>query len=268
MKEHPIGMFDSGLGGLTVVQQVVRMLPHEDIVYFGDTARLPYGTKSPETVIRYSIENSNFLIRKNIKMLIVACNTASAHALEHLQQKFSLPVIGVIEPGADSAVRATKSGRIGVLGTNGTICSQTYQRAILKRAPKTQVFPVACPLFVPFVEENCIDHPAMRLIVAEYLKPLKESKIDTLLLGCTHYPLLKELIQREVGEEVAIVDSGLSCAEKVAEMLFNEGLRRTEGKVATHHYYVSDDPKKFQLLGSSFLGMPIGKVLHSESALR
>lgn len=260
MEDHSIGMFDSGLGGLTVMQQLIRVLPHENVIYFGDTARLPYGAKSPETIVRYSIENAIFLIQKNIKILIIACNTASAHALESLQQIFNIPVIGVIEPGAESAVKATKTGRIGVLGTKGTISSMSYQKAILQLAPKAEVFPIACPLFVPLVEENYVDHPATRLMVQEYLKPLKEYHIDTLLLGCTHYPLLKDLIRNEIGKEITIVDSATSCAEKVLSMLSKEGLQKTGKTQANYRYFVSDDPKKFQILGSSFLGWPIHHV--------
>lgn len=260
MEDYPIGMFDSGLGGLTVMQQLVRKLPHEHVVYFGDTARLPYGAKSPETIVRYSIENTVFLLQKNIKVLVVACNTASAHALDKLQQIFSIPVTGVIEPGADSAVKTTVNGRIGVLGTKGTIGSQCYEKAILKKAPKAQVFSMPCPLFVPLVEEDCVDHPATRLIVEEYLKPLKEQKIDTLLLGCTHYPLLKELIQKELGDKVSIVDSAVSCAENVSELLLSHGMKKSQETLPQYRYFVSDDPKKFQMLGSLFLGQSIHDV--------
>ena len=185
-----IGLFDSGIGGLTVLQQLVRALPDENYVYFGDTARLPYGEKSRETIIRYSIENSIFLLDKNIKMLVIPCNTATAFALEKLQKIFSVPVVGVIEPGAERAVEVSKNERIGVLGTRGTIYSQSYQKAILKINPSAFVLPIACPLFVPLVEENYVAHPSARLIVQEYLRPLKDQFIDTLLLGCTHYPLL------------------------------------------------------------------------------
>lgn len=260
MSDSPIGMFDSGLGGLTVMQQLVRMLPHENVIYFGDTARLPYGGKSPETIVRYSIENSIFLIQKNVKMLLVACNTASAHALENLQQIFSIPVVGVIEPGAEVAVQATKHGRIGVLGTKGTIQSQSYQKAIWQKAPNVLVFPVACPLFVPLVEEDCLDHPAARLIVQEYLKPLRQHRIDTLLLGCTHYPLLEGLIRSEIGDDVTIVNSATSCAEKVAGMLLQESLLRSIVKQPVYQYFVSDDPEKFRMLGSSFFGRAIESV--------
>lgn len=257
---YPIGMFDSGIGGLTVMSQLVRVLPHEHLIYFGDTARLPYGAKSPETIIRYSIENGIFLVRQKIKLLVVACNTASAHALENLQQIFSVPVVGMIGPGAKNAVQASKSKRIAVLGTKGTIHSQSYQKAILQLEPKAQVFPVACPLFVPLVEEGHLDHQVTRLIVQEYLRPLRECRIDTLLLGCTHYPLLKDLIRSEVGEEITIIDSAISCAEAVAELLSERQLNAESKAKPVYRYYVSDDPKKFQSLGSSFLGMPIDDV--------
>jgi glutamate racemase len=260
MEGHSIGMFDSGLGGLTVMQQLVKVLPFEDVVYFGDTARLPYGTKSPETVVRYSMENAQFLIQKNIKLLVIACNTASAHALDHLQQHVQIPVMGVIDPGAESALKATNNGRIGVLGTRGTIDSQCYQKAILKLDSMSQVFPVACPLLVPLVEENCVDHPVTRMIIHEYLKPLKEQQIDTLLLGCTHYPLLKHLICEEMGEAVTIVDSARSCAEKIGGILSKEGMHNTMKQEPLYRYFVSDDPKRFQSLGSAFLGIPISQV--------
>lgn len=260
ISDSPIGMFDSGLGGLTVMQQLVRVLPNENIIYFGDTARLPYGGKSPETIVRYSIENSTFLIQKNVKMLVVACNTASAHALDNLQQIFSIPVIGVIEPGAEVAVKTTKHGRIGVLGTKGTIHSQSYQKAILKISSKAMVFPVACPLFVPLVEEDYLDHPATRLIVQEYLKPLREHRIDTLLLGCTHYPLLEKLIREEIGDGVEIVDSATACAEMVSGLLLQEGISKICVKKPRYEYFVSDDPGKFQILGSAFLGSAIDSV--------
>lgn len=259
---HSIGVFDSGIGGLTVMQQLVHMLPKEHFIYFGDTARLPYGEKSRETIIRYSIENAIFLLEQGIKVLVVACNTASAHALDKLQQIFNVPVVGVIEPGAESAIKATSKGKIAVLGTKGTIQSECYQKAIFRLNPSVQVLPIACPLFVPLVEEHFLEHPAARLIVQEYLKPLKESKIDTILLGCTHYPLLKSMIRQEIGEEVAIVDSALSCAEKVSEILTARNLHSPNEAIAPslHSYFVSDDPHKFQLIGRSFLGMPIEKV--------
>lgn len=266
MSENPpstnasIGMFDSGLGGLTVMQQLMKVLPHEHIVYFGDTARLPYGEKSRETIIRYSIENSLFLLKKNVKILVVACSTASAQALENLQETFSIPVVGAIEPGAEYAVERSKRGRIGVLGTRGTILSQAYQKAILRLESKAAIFPVACPLFVPLVEEHFAGHHAAKLIVQEYLKPLKGQDIDTIILGCTHYPLLRDLIASEMGEGVEIIDSAAVCARKVAAVLGEHGLKRTHAGKCAHQYYVSDDPKKFQTLGRAFLGMSIDQV--------
>lgn len=260
MDNHSIGMFDSGIGGLTVMGQLVQALPLEHFIYFGDTARLPYGAKSSETIIRYSIENSIFLIQQNVKLLVVACNTASAHALEHLQHIFSIPVIGMIDPGAKNAVQSSKTGRIAVLGTKGTIHSQSYQKAILQLEPKAQIFPIACPLFVPLVEEGCFDHPATRLIVQDYLRPLREKRIDTLLLGCTHYPLLKNLIRSEVGEEITIIDSAIACAEDVVKLFKEKNLSSENTKKPVHRYFVSDDPKKFQIIGSSFFGMPIDEV--------
>lgn len=262
-----IGLFDSGIGGLTVLQQLVRVLPYENFIYFGDTARLPYGDKSPETILRYSIENARFLNDKGIKMLVVPCNTASAYALEKLQQELDVPVVGVIGPGADRAVASTKSGCIGVLGTRGTVKSEAYRRAILEVNPKAHVVQVACPLFVPLVEENFIAHPAARLIVRDYLKSLKEHRIDTLLLGCTHYPLLKPLIAEEMGDEVAIIDSASSCADKVDSILNQLDLKNNSGRSGCLSYYVSDDPMKFKSLGQSLLGMPIDKVELVQKAL-
>lgn len=251
-----IGVFDSGIGGLTVLCELQRMLPHESFVYFGDTARLPYGEKSRETVIRYSIENSNFLIEQQIKMLIVACSTASSHALERLQQIFRIPVIGVIEPGAKKAVEISSNGRIAVLGTKGTIASQSYQKAILQKNPQAYLLPIACPLFVPLVEENYVNHPATRLIVRDYLKSVREQHVDTILLGCTHYPLLKEIIRSEVDEGVSIIDSALSCAEMVEKLLTENKIKEPRKITPKHKYYVSDDPQKFQVLGHTLLKMP------------
>lgn len=276
-KPH-IGIFDSGVGGLTVVQHVFRLLPHESIVYFGDTARLPYGGKSRETIIRYSIENAIFLMEKNIKALVIACNTASSYARDRLQQIFNLPVIGTIGPGAARAVQVTHNGRIGILGTKATIASGSYQQEIGRLLPDAILFPIACPLLVPLVEENFMHHEATQLIIRSYLEPLKDSAIDTLLLGCTHYPLLKEQIQDAVGADVTLVDSAAACAEALAEVLEvtqlavkqrqGEGAGLGErGAFPKHSYFVSDDPEKFQNLGRAFLGeaMPLGLVLHSDT---
>lgn len=256
----PIGMFDSGIGGLTVMHELIKVLPFEDVVYFGDTARLPYGGKSKETIVRYSIESAIFLIEKKVKIVVVACNTAASQALDKLQQIFSLPVVGVIDPGAKHAVEITKNGCIAVLGTKGTIQSEAYQKAILAKDPNATVYSIPCPLFVPLVEEDCLHHPAARLIVQEYLKPLKSKRVDTVLLGCTHYPLLKDLIRDELGNDVQIVDSATSCAEEVKNILGEKSLKNCSRNASDYHYYVSDDPHKFKTLGKAFLKMPINHV--------
>ncbi len=259
-KSQPIGIFDSGIGGLTVMQELMQRLPNENLIYFGDTAHLPYGDKSQETIIQYSIENAIFLIEQNIKLLVVACNTASAYALEKLQKLFSIPILGVIEPGAENAVKATKSNCIAVLGTKGTIKSGAYQREIKKRQPQISVISIACPLFVPLVEERFIHHPAAALIVKEYLTPLKHHPIDTVLLGCTHYPLLKANIMQELGAGISVVDSASTCATKVTELLKDQHLQNSTNIKGNIQYFVSDDPHKFQALGSDLLGIPIEKV--------
>lgn len=260
MNKQSIGIFDSGIGGLTVMKQITALLPSEDIVYFGDTARLPYGEKSKETIIRYSLENALFLIMEHkIKVLVVACNTASAYAIHHLSHLFNIPVIGVIEPGAEKAVSVTKNHRIAVLGTKGTIKSGIYKQEIEKRLPGSTVVTIACPLFVPLVEENLISHDVTKIMIKHYLAPIKAMEVDTILLGCTHYPLLKELIQDEVGTGVSIVDSASICAEKLKSVLSSKSLENSQ-QTPQHRYVVSDDPEKFALLGSLFLGHPIGEV--------
>lgn len=255
-----IGMFDSGVGGLTVMQQMVKTLPNEPIVYFGDTARLPYGEKSRETIIRYTIESSIFLMQQNIKALVIACNTATTYALEKLQQIFNIPVIGVIAPGAERAVQVTRNRQIAVLGTRGTVRSGIYQREIQRHLPDAKVTSIACPLFVPLVEEHLVTHPATRLIVKEYLAPLHDTEIDTILLGCTHYPLLRHLIEEEFGPNISIVDSAATCAAKVSEILTSLMLHNQSANSSPYRYYVSDDPQKFQILGKNFLGMPLDHV--------
>lgn len=257
---QPIGIFDSGLGGLTVMKELVRTLPNEDFIYFGDTARLPYGSKSPETIVRYSLEIAGFLVDQGVKMIVVACNTASSHALEILQNTCRVPVVGVIAPGAICAAEMTVNNKIAVLGTKGTIRSQSYQKAIGSLLPQAELFPVECPLFVPLVEENYLSSPAAKLIVEEHLKPLINSGIDTLLLGCTHYPILRGLIAETLGKTVSIVDSGSSCAVSVAGQLRELDLLKNDTELGERRFYVSDDPEKFKFLGRSFLGHPIPDV--------
>ena len=239
------------------MRQVMHTSPHEHIAYFGDTARVPYGGKSSETIMRYSIENAIFLMEKNVKILVIACNTSAAFAVDKLQQIFNIPVIGVIAPGAEKAVEVTRTGRIGILGTKGTVRSGAYQREIHKRMPQATVVPIACPLLVPLVEERFYDHPAAKMIIKEYLQPLRASNVDTLLLGCTHYPLLYDLIREEVGDEVTLVDPAKSCADKVREVLIQYNLQTPQDTKPQYRYYVSDDSDKFCSLGSVFLGEEI-----------
>lgn len=264
-RQHlPIGIFDSGVGGLTVMQQIIEKLPHEDLIYFGDTARVPYGGKSQETITRYAIESSIFMMELNIKMLVVACNTVSAYAIERLRKIFNIPIIEVITPGAEKAVAVTKSQKIAVLGTKATIQSGAYEREIKLRLPNASVTSIACPMFVPLVEERFIAHPAAELIVQEYLKIVQQSQVDTVLLGCTHYPLLKQLIQRELGNSTLLVDSASTCAEKVAAALNTFEINGNREQIGKHQFFVSDDPAKFQAIGQDFLGHALHEVKLSQ----
>lgn len=262
LSSNPIGMFDSGIGGLTVLRQMMHLLPDERILYFGDTGRMPYGDKSNETVLRYAIENTSFLLDKGIKLLVVACSTASAHAMNKLRNLFDIPMVDVVEAGIERVVAVTKNQKIAILGTKGTIFSGVYQNEISKRLPEAQVTPIACPLLAPLVEENFAHHPAARLIVQEYLLPLKNSSIDTLLLACTHYPLLMPLIQDEL-PGVNIIDPAACCATMAASLLYRINLKADVAAFEPmHRFYVSDDPQKFGRLASNFLGTPILDVEH------
>lgn len=255
--ELPIGIFDSGIGGLTVVRQVHRLLPHEDLIYLGDTARVPYGTKSPSTVIRFACEDTQFLLHQNVKAVVVACNTVSAWALPTLEKEFSLPILGVILPGVQAALRRTRNRRIGVIGTQATIRSQAYSRAALARDDAVRVFARACPLLVPLVEEGWTNHPVAYSVLREYLTPLLRHRIDTLILGCTHYPLLKPALRAVVGEGVALVDSAETCARYVQEKLRPLRLlstrRRRRGSIQP---FVTDETERFNDLAKRFLKTP------------
>ena len=255
----PIGVFDSGLGGLTVAHAIMRRLPAESLIYFGDTARVPYGPKSPDTVRRYSREISGFLIEQGVKAIVVACNTATAHALPVLRDELPVPVIGVVEPGARAAVRATRTGHIGVIGTAGTIRSQAYDRAIHAESPNARVTALACPLFVPLVEEGWTNHEAAHLIAEQYLAPFVKDRIDTLVLGCTHYPLLKPLIGEIIGRSVRLIDSAEETAADTSRMLAANDLAAAEGE-GEYRFIASDDPQQFLTLGRRFLGSAIERV--------
>lgn len=257
---HAIGIFDSGAGGLTVMKQISRLLPNENIVYFGDTARIPYGGKSPETIIRYSIENTIFLMEHQIKVLVVACNTAAAHALDRLQGIFRIPVISTIAPGAEKAVQTTRNGKIAVLGTRGTIASGAYQKEIKQRLPDATVFGVPCPMLVPIVEENFILHPTAKMIVQHYLEEVHQYGADTLVLGCTHYPLLRSLFEEIIDGSMTIVDPAEACAETVDTLLSASQMCK-KASSPDYKYFVSDDPERFRLVGKGFSGMALDHVL-------
>ncbi|MDD4458103.1 MAG: glutamate racemase, partial [Syntrophotalea acetylenica] len=246
--------------GLTVLKEIQRLLPGEDLLYLGDTARVPYGTKSPATVRRYAMEAAAFLTRRRVKMLVVACNTASSVALADLENQYKLPVIGVIEPGAKRAVSVTRSGRIGVIGTEGTIKSGAYTVAIKRLAPDADVVSIACPLFVPLVEEGWLNHPVTHLTARAYLDNLRHLGIDTLVLGCTHYPLLKPVLQEVLGPEVILIDSAEETAFTVAAMLGHCHRLRPSGEICTAQFFVTDVPERFQRVGSEFLGCPLATV--------
>jgi len=259
MNAAPIGIFDSGIGGLTVARAIYEHLPTESTIYFGDTARVPYGPKSPETVRRYSLEILDWLLGQGVKAVVIACNTSTAHALDALRAASPVPVLGVIEPGARAAVRATRGGGIGVIGTAGTVSSQAYPQAIRRLLPQARIEQVACPLLVPLVEEGWFDHPAARLIVEEYLAPLRQAGVDTLVLGCTHYPLLKPLLHEVVGPEVALIDSAEETARSLAEALAAAGLESGTTVPGSHRFVVSDDQARFLQVGARFLGERLGE---------
>lgn len=260
MDNRPIGIFDSGVGGLTVVKEIIVQLPGEEIIYLGDTARVPYGVKSAQTVRRFSVENTEFLLKFDVKLVIVACNTASSVSLPCLNKKFNLPFAGVIIPGAKEAVRITKNRSVGVIATPATIASGVYQRQIKKMNSKISVYARSCPLFVPLVEEGWIKDKITTLIAKRYLEELKKKSIDTLILGCTHYPLLSEIITEVMGRGVHIVNSGFEVTKEVDRLLNKNGLLSNKKVNSKVKFFVTDDVKKFKEVGEKFLGRSLAKV--------
>lgn len=259
-RDRAIGIFDSGIGGLTVVRALTKLLPNESLVYLGDTGRYPYGTKSADVVRRYSFENTDFLVDKQVKMLVVACNTSTAVALDALQRRVSVPVVGVIEPGARAAAAATRNRKVGVIGTEATIRSGEYTRALRAVRPELEIYTRACPLFVPLAEEGWVDNEVAGRAARLYLTSLARSGIDTLILGCTHYPLLKAVIRATMGRGVRLVDSGVATAAAVETVLRAEGLlRRRAGGEAS--FFVTDAPERFVKVGARFLGAQVDSAV-------
>lgn len=257
--ENAIGVFDSGVGGLTVLQELRRLLPCENLIYLGDTARVPYGTKSSDTVRKYAVEAANFLVKQQVKMVVVACNTASSVALELLQHQLDVPVVGVIAPGAQRAVTLTRSDIVGVIGTEGTVLSDAYPLALRGLNPAIQVMSMACPLFVPLAEEGWAEHEVARLAACEYLAPLVEAQIDTLVLGCTHYPLLKPTLKQVLPTSIQMVDSAEETAWTVQRLLVEDGLLNLGG-CGDWQFFVTDVPRRFVRVGEAFLGTELTRV--------
>jgi glutamate racemase len=260
-KDRPIGVFDSGIGGLTVLKEIIKELPNEGTIYLGDTARVPYGIRSPETVIRYSLECMRFLVKKDIKLLVVACNTASAISIHAMRKESPVPVIGVIGPGAMAAIKASAKRKIGVIGTETTIKSRTYLKAIKKIDSDVHVISKPCPLFVPLVEEGWVEGKIVTHAALKYLSGFKRKGIDTLLLGCTHYPLLKNTLSKVMGDGVRLIDSAVETVKKVRRTLSNLKIKNNTGKKPQREFYVTDFPERFIKVGERFLGQ---KIEHME----
>ena len=260
MNNSPIGIFDSGIGGLTVVKEIEKRLPHEDIIYFGDTARVPYGSKSDEIIHEFSLQNSLFLLKYNVKMIVVACNTASAAALDHLKNVFKVPIIGVIEPGVVSALGKSKTKRIGVIGTYRTISKNAYGILLKKKEPESEIISAACPLFVPLAEEGIIDEDFVGLIIKRYLSGIVEKQVDLIILGCTHYPILKNPIREFVGGDIELIDSAEETAKSVETILSVNGIANDRALKGKTEFFVSDIPHHFREMGTRFLGREIEDV--------
>ncbi len=256
----PLGVFDSGVGGLTVVRALRELLPNESIVYLGDTARVPYGSKSPDTIRRFSVEDTQFLVGQGVKAVVVACNTATAHALPLLQSTFRVPVVGVLEPGVEATLADPRCERVGIIGTAGTIRSSAYQYALAMRKPGLQIHATATPLLVPFIEEGWTGHAALKAVLQEYLKPLLAKGVDTLVLGCTHYPLLMPQLQKLLGRKVRLVDSASTCAAHTQVLLEQQGLLRRSRTKPSLDIYLTDLSEQAEELCRRFLGTDFGKV--------
>jgi len=259
--KRPIGVIDSGVGGLTVAKEIMRQLPHEQIIYMGDTARCPYGPRPAEEVKIFTWQMTRFLLEKDIKMLVIACNTATAVVLDEIRKELSIPVLGVIQPGARAAIKASKNNRIGVIGTIGTVKSAAYEKALKRVNKRAKVTSLACPKFVPLVESGEYEGPVAKKIIAETLHPLKNKGLDTLILGCTHYPLLENIIQNVMGSDVKVISSGEETASEVSTILFHDGLLNVEEAEPDHVFYTTGSTRMFSKIASDWLGKPIQNVI-------
>jgi glutamate racemase len=260
VKQAPLGFFDSGVGGLTVVRAVQDLLPHEDVIYLGDTARLPYGSKSPETIRQFADEDVNFLLSKGVKAIVVACNTATAHALPSLQQKYEIPIMGVILPGVEAALADPTAERIGIIATRGTIGSHVYQHALATRRTGLMIHGIAAPLLVPLIEENWISEDVTQQVLLKYLQPLIDKGIDTLMLACTHYPLLVPVLKELLPSDVRLVDSATTCAEHLKIMLEKIDLLSDQEEDGKLSIYLTDLSEQFEELARRFLKRSTGKI--------
>lgn len=257
---RPIGIFDSGLGGLTVVREIIQQMPGENLVYFGDTARVPYGSKSQDTIIHFTRQILAFLDTQDVKAIVVACNTVSAYALEQVRKEVKVPIIGVVRPGAYVAASSTNNQKIGVIGTEGTVHSGLYVRLLQEYDPQIEVFQKPCPLFVPLVEEGLWEDPITTQVVERYLAELKEKQVDTLIMGCTHYPLLKKTIQRVMGEQVRLVNPAYETAVQLKKLLTEKEMVCSEETSPAYHFFVSDGPEKFQIFSKKVLTVQTDSV--------
>jgi len=260
MDNRPIGIFDSGVGGLTVMREVMEQLPYENLIYFGDTARIPYGSRSVQTIKKYSYQCASFLKSKDVKTIVIACNTASSIALEHLQNNFDIPIIGVIEPGARCAASATKNSRIGVIGTLAAINSGAYQAKIMEYKHNSEVIGIPCPLFVPIIEEGWEYSTVAELTAEKYLGELIEHDVDTLVLGCTHYPILRYTIKKVIGPNVRLVNPAFETARDLKKVLASKNLLKENYDLPLYEYYVSDAPERFRRVGGNFLKKEINNL--------
>ena len=267
MPHRPIGIFDSGIGGLTVFREIAKILPNEDLIYLGDTARVPYGTKSAATVTRYAFQNVRCLLQEDVKLVVVACNTASAFALDALQKEFSIPILGVVEPGVAGALRevaAKKKGRVGVIGTEGTISSGAYEKSLIEKSPGISIKSSACPLFVPLVEEGWWENDVAESVARVYLREILAEGLDALILGCTHYPLLKKTLRKVAGEGVVLVDSAEETALETSSLLDARGLKRESNPKPARKFLVTDSPERFQRVGKLILESELTNIHHVE----